>query len=53
MKAMVLAFAANVSESAFGRLWSKVAEVLDMAIPIALFALIVVGSGAVIFGFVH
>lgn len=53
MKAMVLAFAATVSESGFGRMWSKVGDVLDVVIPISLFVLIVVGTSAVVFGFVH
>lgn len=53
MKAVVLALAASVSESAFGDLWRKVGALLDIVIPIVLFFLLVLAAGAAIFGFVH
>ena len=53
MKAMVLAMAAGISESAFARWWWKAGDVLDVVIPVALLVAIVIAVGAVIFGFVH
>lgn len=53
MKAVVQAFAASVGESAIGRWWWKVGEALDVAIPIAIFAALVIGTGAVILGLVN
>jgi hypothetical protein len=53
MKAMVLALAASVSESAFGQLWRQVGAVLDVVIPIAMFIMVVIGGSAVFFGFLH
>lgn len=53
MKAMVLAMAARVGDSAFGRSWSKAGDVLDKVIPVALLILIVVVAGAIMFGFLR
>lgn len=53
MKAMISALALGVSESAFGRMWSKLGALLDAVIPLALFVVIVVAMGAVYFGFVQ
>ncbi len=53
MKAMVLALAASVGESGFGRLWSKAGDLLDVVIPVAIFVVIVTGMGAVVFGLVN
>ena len=53
MKAMVVAFAARVNESAFGRLLWQAGDLLDVVIPIALFVAIVAGAGAVVLGLVH
>ena len=51
MKAMVLAAAARVGDSAFGRGWSRAGELLDVAIPLALTAVLVLGAAAILFGF--
>ena len=51
MKAMVLAMAASVSESAFARWWRKAGRVLDVVIPIVLLITIVAAVGAIVFGF--
>lgn len=52
MKAMVQAFAAGVSESGVGRLWSKAGDLLDIVIPIAVFLAVVIGGGVVVLGLV-
>jgi hypothetical protein len=53
VKAMVLAMAARVGESAFGHAWRKTGEVLDVLIPIALTAALAVGAASILFGFAH
>ena len=53
MKAMVLALAAGVSESAFAQWWWKIGDVLDVAIPVVLFITVVTAGGAVLFGLVQ
>jgi hypothetical protein len=53
MMAAVSAMAARVGESAFARWWFKVGDVLDRAIPIALVIALAIGTGAILFGFVH
>ena len=53
MKAMVLAMAARVGESTFGRAWRKTGEVLDCVIPIALTVTLAIGAASILFGFVH
>ncbi len=53
MKALVIAMAARVGESAVGRGWNKAGEVLDVVIPIAVTAALAVGAGAILFGFAH
>ena len=52
MKAMVLALATRVGESEVGRWWGIVGDALDYAIPVVLFAVIVVSLGAIAFGLV-
>ncbi len=49
MKAMVLALAASVGESAFARWWWKAGAVLDCMVPILLLITIVVALGVVVF----
>ena len=51
MKAMVLALAASVGESAFAGRWRQVGAALDLVIPIALFVTVVMAGAAVLFGF--
>jgi len=53
MKAMVLAMAASVGESAFGQGWRKAGKIIDVVIPIVLFTIIVMTAGALIFGLVQ
>ena len=53
MKAMVLALATSVSESAFGQMWRQAGTFLDIVIPLILFAIILVSGIAVFFDFVH
>ena len=50
MKAMVLALAASVGESAFAQWWRQDRCVLDVVIPIVLFITVVTAGGAVLFG---
>ena len=54
MKAMVLAMAASVGESAFAQWWHKAGEIIDIVIPIVLVTTIVaIAGGAIIFGIVQ
>jgi hypothetical protein len=50
MKAMVLALAASVGESAFAVRWRQVGAVLDLVIPIVLFITVVAAGATVLFG---
>lgn len=50
MKAMVLAVAASVGESAFARWWWKAGDVLDVVIPVTLLVAIVAALSAIFFG---
>ncbi len=53
MKAMVLAAAARVGDSAFGRGWNRAGEILDVVIPLALTAVLVLGAASILFGLVQ
>ena len=53
MKAIVLAMAASVGESAFAQWWRKAGGIIDVVIPLVLVTTIVVAVGAVVFGLVQ
>jgi len=53
MKALAIAMATRVSDSAFGQAWRKAGDALDIAIPLVLAAALVVGVASVLFGFVQ
>ena len=53
MKALAIAMAARVGDSAVGEAWRKTGDMLDIVIPLVLAATLVVGTASVLFGFVH
>ena len=53
MKAVVLALATSVGESAFAGWWRKAGVLLDVVIPLVLVAVLAIASGAIILGFAN
>lgn len=50
MKAAMIVATARVADSGFGRSWTALGGFLDCAIPLALTAVIVIGTATVAFG---
>jgi hypothetical protein len=53
MKALAIAMALRVSESAVGRGWNRAGEILDVVIPLLLTAALAIGAASILFGFVR